>query len=173
MSRKLTAKQQDFRTAYIRSKTKNATEAARAAGYKHPSKMGSRLTKVPAIKAAIEATEAVALQHAIVDEAWVLSRIKECAERCMQEEPVLDKLGNLTGEWRFDSSGANRSLELLGKNLKLFTDRIEIESAQIEQLLGLVTSILKRTLPEDIWPKVAAEFARASEIYGSNDAELS
>jgi phage terminase small subunit len=179
--KKLTSKQQVFRNAYLRNKG-NATEAAREAKYSYPNKQGPRMTKIPAIKAAIEATEGLAMERAIVDASWVLTGIKEIAERCMQRVPVMIQAGSLRvqmtdengqGVWAFDANGANRALELLGKHLKLFTDRIEIESAQIGQLLGLVTSILKRVLPETLWPKVAEEFARASEIYGSNDAGLS
>jgi hypothetical protein len=40
----------------------------------------------------------------------------EVFERCMQHKPVLDKDGNPTGEYRFDSAGAARALELMGKH---------------------------------------------------------
>lgn len=46
---------------------------------------------------------------------YVLSNIKEVAEKCLQRQK-----GN-----KFDSSGANKALELLGRHLKLFTDKIE------------------------------------------------
>lgn len=36
-------------------------------------------------------------------------------DRCMQAEQVLDRRGEPTGEWRFDSAGANRALETLCK----------------------------------------------------------
>lgn len=51
---------------------------------------------------------------------WIVRRLKTVAERSLQEEPVLDKQGHPTGEYQFDSSGANRSLELLGKHLGIF-----------------------------------------------------
>ncbi len=60
---------------------------------------------------------------------YVLSSLKDVAERCRQAIPVMEKDpdGNLveSGEWKFDSAGANRALELLGKNLRLFIDKIE------------------------------------------------
>ena len=40
----------------------------------------------------------------------------------MQAVPVMDREGHETGEWEFDSGGANRALELLGKHLQLFGD---------------------------------------------------
>ena len=64
---------------------------------------------------------------------YVLSSLKEVAERCKQAIPVMmkDENGNMveTGEYKFDSTGANRALELLGKNLKLFIDKTEHSGA--------------------------------------------
>jgi phage terminase small subunit len=67
-----------------------------------------------------------------VTQDFVVMGLKEVAERCMQRVPVMrwdreekahvqvtDEQGE--GVWQFDSSGANRSLELLGKHLGVFT----------------------------------------------------
>ena len=46
----------------------------------------------------------------------------------MQAEPIMIKGENgieESGEYKFDSAGANKSLELIGKHLRLFTDKIE------------------------------------------------
>ena len=59
---------------------------------------------------------------------WVLNNLKKVAERCMQEEPVMTKDGDEyveSGVYKFEHSGANKSLELLGKHLGMFTDKIE------------------------------------------------
>ncbi len=69
---------------------------------------------------------------------WVLNNLKEIAERCMQAEPVMIRKGNEmveSGEYKFDSSGANKSLELIGKYLKMFTDKTEIEVKSIPQVI--------------------------------------
>lgn len=67
------------------------------------------------------------IESAAVSKAWVTTRLMQVAERCMQAEPVLDKEGNSTGEYRFDSSGANRALELLGKEMGMFVDRKQVK----------------------------------------------
>ena len=46
----------------------------------------------------------------------------------MQLEAVTERVDGEqkdTGEFKFEHSGANKSLELLGKHLGLFTDKIE------------------------------------------------
>lgn len=56
---------------------------------------------------------------------WVLNNLKEIAERCMQTVPVLDKDGEPTGEYKFEHTGANKSLELIGRSLSMFTDKTD------------------------------------------------
>jgi hypothetical protein len=47
----------------------------------------------------------------------------------MQGEPVRDRDGNTTGEWKFDSNAVLKACELQGKHLKMFTDRLEADVA--------------------------------------------
>lgn len=54
---------------------------------------------------------------------WVISRLMQITERCMQAEEVLTRDGEPTGMYEFDSMGALRALELLGKRLQLFTEK--------------------------------------------------
>ena len=68
---------------------------------------------------------------------WVVKNIKEVAERCLQVKPVLDKRGKpvlvetpdgeVAPAYVFDSSGANRSLELLGKHIGMFSESLELK----------------------------------------------
>ena len=72
---------------------------------------------------------------------YIIKSLMEVAERCKQAIAVMEKGedGELheTGEWKFDSAGANRALELLGKHLKLFTDKIEHSGKMtLEQILA-------------------------------------
>ena len=60
---------------------------------------------------------------------WVLNNLKEVAERCMQAEPVMIRDGDgwiESGEYQFAHSGANKSLELIGKHLGMYTDKSEV-----------------------------------------------
>lgn len=77
-----------------------------------------------------------ALDEAVVDKAWVLKRLKKVADRCMQASPVLDRKGNpvlveseggsvMVPAFTFDQAGANRALELLGREQGIFIDRSE------------------------------------------------
>lgn len=107
----------------------NATQAAIRAGYslKTAYSQGQRLLKNVEIKQKIEKRQAKQLKRLEITADYVLGSLKEVAERCKQSEPVLDKQGKPTGEYRFDSTGANKALELLGKYLSLFTDKIQVE----------------------------------------------
>jgi hypothetical protein len=44
----------------------------------------------------------------------------------MQAEAVTDREGNETGEYQYAGAVANRALELLGKHLGLFPDKLQV-----------------------------------------------
>ncbi|UYZ85589.1 terminase small subunit [Entomomonas sp. E2T0] len=70
---------------------------------------------------------------------YVLNAIKETVERCMQAKPIIDATGKpvmvelSNGEfapaYKFDANSALKGYELLGKHLKLFTDKHEVTGA--------------------------------------------
>lgn len=51
---------------------------------------------------------------------WVISRLMQVVDRCMQAEEVKDKEGQPTGEFKFDASGANQALKMLGDTMGMF-----------------------------------------------------
>jgi phage terminase small subunit len=55
---------------------------------------------------------------------YVLSTIKDTVERCRMAKPICDRDGNEIG-CEFDASNVLRGSELLGKHLRLFTDKTE------------------------------------------------
>ena len=123
----LTPRQELFTQEY--QKDLNATQAAIRAGYSEATAMeqASRLLSNVKIKAALVELQKERVERVQIDADWVLARLKLISDRCVQGEPVLDHEGNPTGEWRFDSPGANRATELLGKHLAMFTDKSQID----------------------------------------------
>jgi len=124
---KLTNKQELFIQYYMISL--NATSSAIQAGYKEKTAcvIGYENLRKPHIAAEIESRLTKKAQDNGITADYVLTSLKNIAERCQQKEPIYSKDGQPTGEFKFDSSGANKSLELLGKYLKLFTDKVEMD----------------------------------------------
>lgn len=133
---KLTNKQLLFIAEYVR--TGNGTKSAIFAGYSEKTAdviASENLTK-PKIVQEIDKKMSGIMSKIDIDSEYILGSLKKVAERCMQAEQVVSKDGEPMGEYRFDASGANKSLELLGRNLKLFTDKIEInDSSDITERL--------------------------------------
>jgi phage terminase small subunit len=87
---------------------------------------------------AVEVAQRV-VESAAASKAWVMKRLMQVADRCMAAEPVLmfnRQTGEYeeTGEYKFDSAGANRSLELIGKELGMFQTRINVKTDQVAEL---------------------------------------
>ena len=67
---------------------------------------------------------------------WVLGNLKEVAERCMTAVEVEkwdydSKSMVSTGEYMFDSKGANTSLQMIGKHFGMFTDKLEVNGNMV------------------------------------------
>lgn len=108
----------------------NATEAAIRAGYssKTARAIGSENLTKPDIKQAVDAAMAERSKRTLITADKVLERLEEITDRCMQKEMVMEMIdGELvpSGEWKFNAAGANKSLELIGKHLGMFKERVE------------------------------------------------
>jgi phage terminase small subunit len=113
-----------YKSAYDCAKMKDATIDKRASEIAQKGEIKGRLK---------ELQENLAMRNTVSVE-WVLNNLKEVVERCMQAEPVLIRDGDEwieSGEYQFAHSGANKSLELIGKHLGMFTDKLE-HSGKIE-----------------------------------------
>jgi len=131
----LPARQERFIQEYLIDL--NATQAAIRAGYspKTATMQASRLLTNANVCKLVAAEQAKRAGKAGLSAEWVLKRLKDISDRCIQAEPVLDREGNPTGEYKFDSSGANKATELIGKHLKLFTDNVNLSGTVAVQIL--------------------------------------
>lgn len=143
-------KQRRFVAEYL--KDQNGTKAAIRAGYskKTANRIASHLLTKVDIKAAINEKLSKIEEESGITVEYILNGLKEVAERCLQRVPVMVRdprdgrkmiqkkdLDTDEGVWEFDSAGANRAFELLGKYKKMFTDKVEHSGTlSLEQILG-------------------------------------
>ncbi len=94
------------------------------------------------VRARVEQLKEEAANAAKLDRAWVLNQLHKVVARCMQIKPVYVSV-QPTGEYVFNAMGANKALELLGKELGMFVERRENTNA--------VYHISDEPMTEDEW----------------------
>lgn len=106
---KLTPKQERFVAEYLIDL--NATDAARRAGYsaKTAEQQGYRLLRNVQIAAAIAAAKKTTARKLAVSAEWVIKNLRSNHAKAL----ALDKIGD-----------SNRALELIGKHLAMFTEKV-------------------------------------------------
>ena len=150
------------------AKGKSAAEAYENAGYKKNTGNAATLKSQQSISTRInellsereqmhaQAT-ARAVERVSLTKEWVLGTLIENVQRAMQAEAVTDREGNETGEYTYQGHVANRSLELLGKELGMFVDRKEVggpgdfsdkTDAQLEQEIAADLALLRIAVPK-------------------------
>jgi phage terminase small subunit len=127
MAKELTDKQKRFCEEYLIDL--NATQAAIRSGYseKTAKEIGYEHLTKPHIAAYIEEKQKKLEKKTEITQEWVLNNLKKIAERCMQQEAMTDKDGNFEGVFKFEASGANKALELIGRHLGMFNDKLRLE----------------------------------------------
>ena len=100
---------------------------------KNPETSGSEILSYPNVIEFINSVKVVVAEEAQIDAAWVLRQAVKLHSRCMQEEPVKDKDGGITGEYKFEHAGASKALDLIGKHVDVlaFVDRKEIAVVEL------------------------------------------
>jgi len=146
----LTDKQQKFCEEYMIDL--NATQAAIRAGYSEGSakQIASENLSKPDVAERIAELRAEQTARTEITTDSILLRLNQVADRCMQSEPVMERnsSGEMeeTGEFKFEHSGANRALELLGKSKGLFVERRELTGFNGDPLTLLIGEISGNTL---------------------------
>lgn len=159
--RKLTPKQKAFVQEYLIDL--NATQAAIRAGYsqKTASSVGAENLRKPQIQKLIqeaqnkrsERTEVT--QDYVIEELFKMVRICSGQEEVELTEIIKDTMNNtvethLTVQKVLEPSAANRALELLGKHLGMFKDKVELSGAN-----GAPVEVI--TLTEDRYKQAREE----------------
>ena len=117
----LTRKQELFCQEYIVDY--NGTKAAIRAGYEERSarQMASRMLAKDNIRSRVRELQADQVQRMTVTQDYVIQQLVETYKKCCEPTPVMEWDANEReyvekGTYEFDSKGANKALELLGKH---------------------------------------------------------
>lgn len=138
----LNEKQKRFADEYLIDL--NGAQAAIRAGYAEGSAkvQAARLLTDDNLQAYITEKRASLIEKTELTQEWVLNRLKAISDRCMTAEPVMKfdydekklvqeteidpETGEEVGVFTFDSNGANKATELIGKHLGMFiTKKVE------------------------------------------------
>ena len=135
--RKLTPRQSRFVDEYL--KDLNATQAYMRSGYKGKGKVAevtaSQLLSNTKVQEAIQERMNRRSDRTEITSDFVLHGIRKNIERCEQSAPVLDREGKpvmttnedgeLAAAYKYDATNVFKGYELLGRHLKLFTDKVD------------------------------------------------
>ena len=132
----LTEREERFCLKYF--ETGVGSKSVLEAGYKNTEKAAwttaHRLLKKPKIEARLKELREKQEKRTEITADYVLNNLVEVVERCMQRAPVMERVGREMVQatddegrhiWRFDATGANQALNMLGKYKKLFTEKHE------------------------------------------------
>jgi phage terminase small subunit len=145
----LTINQQKFADYYLANGC-NATKAYMdtyvKAGEDTAKVNGCRMLKNTYVHEYILKRQAEIQEKTQVTQEYCVMNLKEVVERCLQHKAVMEynkTSGKYepTGEFTFDSIGANKALELLGKTLGIYIDKTD---NTLNADTGLLSSILSQ-----------------------------
>lgn len=135
---KLTDKQRTFCEEYLVDL--NGAQAAIRAGYSEDSARviaSQNLSKLN-IQEYIQELQGNRSKSTAITAEYVLTSLQAVANRCMEEET-------------YEHAGANKALELLGKHMALFTDRVQVEdnSVDIDKLQAAIDKLEQKGIDID------------------------
>ncbi len=122
---------------------------------------GSSLRKKIQISNRIIELSGFAIEGDLNTKEWVTKQLKEIVARCMRKKPVLVS-GRKAGDWTFDARGANTALQLMGKDLGMFVEKLHIvkdelygkTDAEVREMVEANFNDLGRTVCVQIMEKV-------------------
>lgn len=128
----------------------SVTEAADAVGISH--RQGSKYLNKPEVQLEIQQRMEARSQRLQIDSDYVLETIRDTVERCRSLKPVRTHDGDAvlvtleTGQQlalcEFDAMAVLKGCELLGKHLKMFTEKFVLDFEDIENMTDQQLSVL-------------------------------
>lgn len=88
----------------------------------------SKLMATPAITQRVEEMRKPVIAKLQLTREWVLEQLIENVSMAKALEPVISKDGQTTGEVKQNLPAANKALEMLGKEIGMFTDKLDINA---------------------------------------------
>lgn len=118
----------------------NATQAAIRAGYskKTAKDIACENLAKPYLQEEIQRLMAKRADKVDIKAQDVLKSIIDIRDRCMQSEPVYERLGGemeKTGEYKFDATNALKANDMLMRHLGEYTDKVEMEIKEIPKII--------------------------------------
>lgn len=117
------------------AKGATADEAYQLAGYSANRGNASTLKAKQIISDRVAEIVGAIVERVVIDEAYVLTTIKDTVERCRQAEPVRDRKGDIVltetpdgsvaPAYVFNAPSVLKGAELLGKHIGMFKERHE------------------------------------------------
>lgn len=155
----LTPKRRRFADYYLENPS-NQAEAYRKAGYAGSDSTccveACRLLKNPNVHAYISMRQKEISERTSVTVEYIIEKAKKVLEQSLKEVPVMEwdyeeKCKRPTGEFTFDSKGANGALKILGDTIGAFKEKktIEHDIAKSSPLLDIMNQ-LSAAPPEDL-----------------------
>jgi len=120
---------QDIVEAYLKIKPDVQRKTA--------SVMGGKMLRKPEVRDYIGKLMTERQKRMEMDEDWVIGRLRDICDRCMQYEVAeRDEEGNPI-LFKFDAGGATKSLELIGKHMRMFSDKVDASQMNLSMNINL------------------------------------
>lgn len=119
---------------------------------------GAKLLRNSKVANYVDQRQAEIREKTTVTQEWIVEKLKTVVERSLQEQPVmkfdydekqlvqetvLDDTGREIGVFTYDSAGANKALELLGKTLGIYKDKKELSTGPGGIVVNLVDDVIE------------------------------
>lgn len=128
MAKRATVFEERFAAEYVVDYDASAAFLRTYPNYKgkRSKERGYQCLQKPGVREILKREHEAKLARSRFDQDYVLETIHSTVERCRQAEPVRDKDGDPTGEYRFDAGNVLKGCELMGKHLGMWVDRSEV-----------------------------------------------